>query len=230
MTESQPRRVLVVEDDAKIARLLVDYLRADGFETLAIHDGGIALREVKSLAPAAIVLDVMLPGLGGVEVCRAVRLFSDVPIIMLTARVEEADRLLGLNVGADDYLCKPFSPREVVARVRGLVWCAEGRAITEKSWLIDEEGLRIRWEQEWLSLTPLEFRMLRTLLSRPGRVFSRAQLLDSVQADSYEVSDRSIDSHIKNLRKKMHTVAPGNDCIAAVYGIGYRFDAPAGTK
>ena len=222
-----PHRILVVEDDAKIAQLLLDYLRNDGFEAQAIGDGRQALVHIESSPPAVIILDLMLPGLDGLGVCRAVRRFSDVPILMLTARVDEVDRLLGLDSGADDYICKPFSPREVVARVRAQVRRLEPRAATTNPvWSIDDEGLRIAWRGQWLALTPLEFRMLRLLLSRPGRVFSRAQLLDSVHADLRDVSDRAIDSHVKNLRRKIDAAEPGQRCIASVYGVGYRFDAP----
>jgi two-component system response regulator BaeR len=222
----QDRRVLVVEDDAKIAQLLLDYLRSEGFEAEALGDGRQALDRIRQTVPAAIVLDLMLPGLDGLGVCRAVRAFSDVPILMLTARVDEVDRLLGLDSGADDYVCKPFSPREVVARVRALLRRAQGRLLPAVPWSIDEEGMRIAWRGQWLALTALEFRMLRLLLGRPGRVFSRAQLLDTVHAEQRDVSDRAIDSHVKNLRRKIQLAEPGCECIASVYGVGYRFDLP----
>ncbi len=221
------RRVLVVEDDAKIAQLLLDYLRKEGFEASDVADGRLALQQIEQAPPALVILDLMLPGLDGIGVCRAVRQFSDVPILMLTARVDEVDRLLGLDTGADDYVCKPFSPREVMARVRALVRRADGRTVAAAlPWAVDEEALRIAWRGQWLALTPLEFRMLRLLLSYPGRVFSRAQLLDVAHADLRDVSDRAIDSHIKNLRKKIEAAESGCGCIASVYGVGYRFDAP----
>ena len=228
MTDSIGRRVLVVEDDAKIAQLLVDYLRRDGFDASAVADGHVALRQVQQSVPSLLILDLMLPGLDGIEICRAVRRFSDVPIMMVTARVDEIDRLLGLETGADDYVCKPFSPSEVVARVRAMLRRAEGRVMSgPKPWSIDEDGYRISWRGRLLPLTPVEFRMLRLLLSRPGRVFSRAQLLDNVHSEMRDVSDRAIDSHIKNLRRKIQAVEPDSDCIVSVYGVGYRFDAPA---
>ena len=221
------RTVLVVEDDVKIAQLLLDYLRQDGFEATSVADGLLALQQIEQTKPSLVILDLMLPGLDGISVCRAVRRFSDVPILMLTARVDEVDRLIGLDTGADDYVCKPFSPREVMARVRALVRRAEGHLTgRESAWAVDEKGQRISWRDHWLQLTPVEFRMLRLLLTRPGRVFSRAQLLDSVHADFRDVSDRAIDSHIKNLRRKIQMVEAESDCIASVYGIGYRFDAP----
>ncbi|WP_284614366.1 response regulator [Aquabacterium humicola] len=222
-----PRPVLVVEDDPKIARLLLDYLQVEGLEAEAFGDGASALERIRAQPPAAIVLDLMLPGLDGLAVCRAVRTFSDVPIVMLTARVDEVDRLLGLDSGADDYVCKPFSPREVVARVKAQLRRAEGRLVAAAApWTVDDDALRIAWRGQWLPLTPLEFRMLRRLLARPGRVFSRAQLLDGLRPELREVSDRAIDSHVKNLRRKIQAVEPGCDCIAAVYGVGYRFDPP----
>jgi len=226
MTAASPRRILVVEDDAKIARLLVDYLARDGFDALAIADGQVALTHVERKIPALIVLDLMLPSLDGMSLCRAVRRFSDVPIIMLTARVDELDRLHGLDIGADDYVCKPFSPREVVSRVRALLRRADGLLATaQQDWHVDEAGYRIGWQGQWLPLTPVEFRMLRLLLTRPGRVFSRAQLLDSVHQEMRDVSDRAIDSHVKNIRRKIQAVEPAFESIVSVYGVGYRFDA-----
>ncbi len=219
--------VLVVEDDAKISRLLLDYLQAEGLKARAVADGLEAVRQATRDRPALILLDLMLPGLDGIGVCEAVRRFSDVPIIMLTARVDELDRLLGLNTGADDYVCKPFSPREVMARVKAQLRRAQGRLTAEPPpWQIDDEKLRIAWRGKGLNLTALEFRMLRLLMGHPGRVFSRAQLLDSMHADERDVSDRAIDSHVKNLRRKVQAVDRSFDCIASVYGVGYRFDAP----
>lgn len=222
------RRVLVVEDDPRIALLLLDYLRSEGFDAQALADGQLALAEVRHAPPSLLILDLNLPGLDGVSLCRAVREFSDVPILMVTARIDELDRLLGLNSGADDYVCKPFSPREVMARVQALLRRAEGRVTRSASlWTLDDAGLRIAWRGQWLSLTPLEFRMLRQLLSQPGRVFSRSQLLESAHGDLRDVSDRAIDTHVKNLRRKLQAVCAEDDCIASVYGVGYRFDAPA---
>jgi two-component system, OmpR family, response regulator BaeR len=225
------RHVLVVEDDAKIAQLLLDYLQQEGFAASVVANGQVALQQIKAAPPALVILDLMLPGMDGIAVCRAVRQFSQLPILMLTARVDEVDRLLGLDTGADDYVCKPFSPREVMARVRALIRRSDGRTdgatpASAARWTVDESGLRVAWRQQWLPLTPLEFRMLRVLISQPGRVFSRAQLLDAAHADMRDVNDRAIDSHIKNLRRKIHAVEPGCECIASVYGVGYRFDAP----
>jgi two-component system, OmpR family, response regulator BaeR len=227
MNETGERHVLVVEDDPKIAHVLVDYLRAEGLSARHVVDGTLAVQEVRQSPPSAILLDLMLPGMDGIAVCRAIREFSDVPIVMLTARVDEVDRLLGLETGADDYVCKPFSPKEVMARIKAQIRRAHGRLVAQTMpWSVDEAGLRIAWRGQWLPLTPLEFRMLRLMLARPGRVFSRANLLEGVHDDLRDVSDRAIDSHVKNLRRKIQVIDPGCDCITSVYGVGYRFEVP----
>ena len=227
MNANAASRVLVVEDDRKISDLLLNYLRVDGYEATAVYDGREAVQQISQRAPDAVILDWMLPGLDGIGVCKAVRAFSDVPILMLTARVDELDRLLGLDTGADDYVCKPFGPREVVARVRALLRRASGRVIAlPQPWLVEEASFRISWLGQWLPLTRIEFMVFRTLLARPGRVFSRAQLLSSVHDSQRDISDRAIDTHVKNLRKKIQAIDPGCDCIASVYGLGYRFDLP----
>lgn len=223
--------VLLVEDEPKLAALLRDYLQAGGFRTEWLADGRQALARLQAgPMPAAIVLDLMLPGLDGLEVCRAVRAFSDVPIVISSARVEELDRLLGLELGADDYVCKPFSPRELVARVKALLRRAQGRLAPQTlvpvggGFAIDEAGQRVVWQQQALALTPVEFRLLRHLLLHPGRVFERAQLLDLIHEDFRDVSDRVVDSHVKNIRRKLAALEPPQACIASVYGVGYRLD------
>ena len=227
MTDIAALRVLVVEDDRKISDLLQNYLRASGYVAEAAYDGRDALRQIERQVPDAVILGWMLPGLDGISVCKAVRAFSDVPILMLTARVDEVDRLLGLDTGADDYVCKPFAPREVIARIRALLRRAEGRVKTStKPWEIDDASFRISWRGQWLPLTRIEFMMFRLLLSRPGRVYSRDQLLASAHDSQRDISDRAIDTHVKNLRKKVQAVEPASDCIASVYGLGYRFDIP----
>jgi two-component system response regulator BaeR len=219
--------VLVVEDDRKISELLLNYLRANGYEAVPVYDGREAVQHISLRTPDAVILDWMLPGMDGISVCRAVRVFSDVPILMLTARVDELDRLLGLDTGADDYVCKPFAPSEVIARVRALLRRAGGRVKTSpRPWVVEDASFRISWLGQWLPLTRIEFMMFRTLLARPGRVFSRDQLLASVHGSQRDTSDRAIDSHIKNLRKKVQAVEPGRECVASVYGVGYRFDMP----
>ncbi len=224
-----PRTVLVVEDDEKIAALLQDYLRASGFQAEHLADGtGVAAR-VRQQAPSAVILDLMLPGMDGLEVCKALRRFSSVPILMLTARIDEIDRLLGLELGADDYVCKPCSPREVMARIRALVRRAEGRVAGEPAnggFTVDGAAQRVRLGDKALPLTPVEFRLLRTLLEQPGRVFSRDQLLDAIHEDFRDVSDRAVDTHVKNVRRKIAAAAPALECIHSVYGVGYRFEPP----
>ncbi|HEY9105071.1 MAG TPA: response regulator [Roseateles sp.] len=223
--------ILVVEDEPKLAALVCDYLHAAGFRSERLADGRHALERLRAgPMPACVLLDVMLPGLDGLEVCRAVRAFSDVPILINSARVEELDRLLGLELGADDYVCKPFSPREVVARVKALLRRAQGRLAPTTlvpaagGFAIDEAGQRILWQEQALTLTPVEFRLLRQLLQHPGRVFERAQLLDLIHEDFRDVSDRVVDSHVKNLRRKLAALDPPQERIASVYGVGYRID------
>jgi two-component system response regulator BaeR len=236
------RLILIVEDDAKIADMLANYLHMHGFATRIVGCGLQAVSELRAQAtardgPALVLLDLMLPGLDGMSVCREVRRFSTVPLIMLTARVDEIDRLQGLEGGADDYICKPFSPREVVARVKALLRRVEGQLLPQPSpaggamprtngFSIDEAGQRACWQGQFLSLTPVEFRLFRLLLSRPGQVFGRARLLEALHQDFRDVSDRAIDSHIKNLRRKIDQLAPAQGaCIVSVYGVGYRFEA-----
>jgi len=220
--------VLVVEDDSKIAALLRDYLCAAAFAVTVEGDGRRAVQRVRNAAPDAVILDLMLPGLDGIEVCRAVRGFSVVPILMLTAKVEEIDRLIGLDAGADDYICKPFSPREVIARVQAQIRRASGAlsAAAAALYSVDEAAQRITWRGQALALTSVEYRLFRSFLRRPGMVFARAQLLDIMHADFRDVGDRVIDTHIKNLRRKIAAVDAESTCIAAVYGAGYRFDPP----
>ncbi|MBX3587149.1 MAG: response regulator [Ramlibacter sp.] len=230
MNTPAPRRILIVEDDPRIADMLDNYLKAQGFATAIIGNGLQVVPEVQRMEPALILLDIMLPGQDGVEVCREVRRFSAVPIIMVTARIDEIDRLIGLEVGADDYVCKPFSPREVVARIKALLRRAEGRlgpGTPSHGFRVDDSAMRIAWEEHSLPLTPLEFRLLKRLLSRPGHVFSRNALLESVHDDFRDTTDRAIDSHIKNLRRKIGKARPQGSAIVSVYGMGYRFDPDA---
>ena len=224
-----PRHILVVEDDAKIADMLTNYLHMHGFATTVCSDGLDAVPQVRTLEPALVLLDLMLPGQDGMTACQQIRAFSNVPIIMVTARVDEIDRLLGLDTGADDYICKPFSPREVVARIKALLRRADGGPLANASpgkiglW-VDETSLSICWEQRPLQLTPVEFRLMALLMSRPGMVFSRAKLLDHLHQDFRDVSDRVIDSHIKNIRRKLDVAGAVGHGVASVYGVGYRFE------
>lgn len=229
---NSPGLILVVEDDAAIADMLTNYLHMHGFSTTVSGDGLEAVQLVRTLQPALMVLDLMLPGQDGIAVCEQVRAFSHLPIIMVTARVDEIDRLLGLETGADDYVCKPFSPREVVARIKALLRRAQGSLATPTTPVAPEHpGLEIRdasltvaWRGHALPLTAVEFRLLRLMLARPERVFSRAELLDHVHEDLRDVSDRAIDSHIKNIRRKLEAAQVQGQAIVSVYGVGYRVE------
>ena len=220
-----PADILIVEDEPKMASLLGDYLRAEGHTTRFIADGREVVGTVRAHPPDLILLDLMLPGRDGLDICRELRGFSKVPLIMLTARVEEADRLLGLDLGADDYICKtPFSPREIVARVRALLRRAHADPRQPSALKIDDDGHRASFNGTALDLTPIEFRLLRTLAGAPGRVFSRDSLLNQLHADQRAVTDRAVDSHVKNLRRKLQQANGGHELIASIYGVGYRFE------
>ncbi|KIM00174.1 Phosphate regulon transcriptional regulatory protein PhoB (SphR) [Paramagnetospirillum magnetotacticum MS-1] len=228
---TQERKILVVEDEPAIADVLVEYLRHAGYSPSHVADGRVALDEIRRDPPDLVVLDIMLPGMDGTAVCRELRRFSTIPVIMVTARVEEIDRLLGLEVGADDYICKPFSPREVVARItslfRRMEWGNPVPASGPAQLEIDDAGLRICINGNRLPLTPTEFRLMRLLASSPGRIYTRAQILDLAYHGDQDVSDRIIDSHVKNIRKKISSVWPDVDVIHSVYGIGYRYEIVA---
>jgi len=219
-------RVLIVEDEPKLAALLADYLRAAGYDPHWLADGREVVAAVRAEAPDLILLDLMLPGRDGLEICRELRTFSEVPIVMVTARVEEIDRLLGLEIGADDYICKPFSPREVVARVRAILRRAGHRddARGGRGLTIDQERHRASYDGREIDLTPVELRLLRALAAAPGRVFSRQQLLDKLYTDHRVVTDRTVDSHIKNLRRKLEQASPERELIQSIYGVGYRYE------
>ncbi len=222
--------ILIVEDEPKLARLLADYLTQAAFATQIVADGNQVIDAVKLLNPAAVLLDVMLPGRDGIDLCRAIRTFSRVPILMVTARVEEVDRLLGLELGADDYICKPFSPREVVARVKAVLRRATSSADPSAiAVTLDEHRLEVRYAEKLCALTTVEFQLLKQLVGEPGRIFSREQLMSCMYNDHRIVSDRTIDSHIKKLRKKLADEWPTVEFIHSVYGAGYRFDLDQAT-
>ena len=217
-------RVLIVEDEPKLASLLSDYLQSSGYKTETIMDGLQVIPALKQNMPSLMLLDVMLPGKDGMEICKEVRRFSEIPIIMLTARVEEIDRLLGLELGADDYICKPFSPREVVARVKAVMRRSRGGVIQTEELVLDESRNTAILKGQTLDLTVVEFQLLKLLASDPGRIFTRNQLIDRIYHDHRIVSDRTIDSHIKKLRRKISDALPGQEFIHSVYGIGYKFE------
>ncbi len=217
--------VLVVEDEQRIADILIDYLNQSGFATRHVGDGRVVLDVVDRERPDLILLDVMLPGRDGIALCRDIRQTSQVPIIMATARVEELDRLLCLELGADDYICKPYSPREVVARVKAVLRRTTSTCPAAGDGLhIDAEAQRATFAGHRLDLTRTEFQILRLLAARPGRVYARSQILELAYDDDQDVSDRVVDSHIKNLRRKLAAVAGAREFIHAVYGVGYRFE------
>ncbi|MGQ3054343.1 MAG: response regulator [Roseateles sp.] len=238
--DTGPARVLVVEDEPKLSALLADYLRAAGHEPECVTDGRDVLPAWTARRHELILLDLMLPGLDGLSLCREIRARSSVPIVMLTARADETDRLLGLELGADDYIAKnPYSPREVMARVKAVLRRSRGGggggggahhpvppadAGIALPLQIDDAGWRANWSGQALDLTPIEFRLLRTLATQPGRVYSRAQLLGQLHDDGRAVTERAVDSHVKNLRRKLQHAGAG-ECIRAIYGVGYRFDA-----
>lgn len=225
--------ILVVDDEPQITRLAQDYLVRDGFKVLVAGDGMAALALAQHEQPDLVILDLNLPGVDGLEVCRKLRRTSDVPIVMLTARAEETDRLIGLELGADDYVVKPFSPRELVARVRAVLRRARGE-VRQQQYLragpleIDLEGHSVRRDGEAVALTRSEFNLLAVLVQNPGAVFSREQLLERVHGVAYDGFDRSVDSHIKNLRRKLERDPLDPELILTVYGIGYKFTEETG--
>ena len=219
------QRILLVEDEINIAQIVREYLLKEGFDVQHEVSGIKALEIFNTQDFDLLLLDLMLPGMSGLELCKAVRQHSQVPIIMLTARVDEIDRLIGLEMGADDYICKPFSPREVVARVKAVLRRHQLGFTQQKSEAIlqiDAATFSVKIKGQLLDLTPSEFKLLSTLAARPGQVMSRAQLLDAL-SDEKDVFDRTVDSHIKNLRKKLSPFLPEQEVIQTIYGVGYRF-------
>jgi two-component system response regulator BaeR len=224
------KHILVVEDEEKISRLLCDYLENADYRTSVQANGDRVISQIKKDMPDLILLDIMLPGMDGMALCREIRKFSNVPIIMITARVEEIDRLLGLELGADDYICKPFSPREVVARVKAIFRRLHAEpptpTLVSGSISLDDETHQVMIDKQVLNLTPNEFGLLKIMMNQPNRVFSRSELINRVQGYDFEGYDRTIDTHIKNLRKKIGEILPDQEIIRTVYGVGYKFKAP----
>jgi two-component system response regulator BaeR len=216
------KKILIVEDEAKLAALEADYLKAAGFEPHCIANGLEVVPWVRANPPDLILLDLMLPGRDGLDICRELRGFTDVPIVMVTARVEEIDRLVGLDLGADDYVCKPFSARELVARVKAIL--RRPRNKMAPGLVLNEEEHRAEFDGRVLDLTPVEFRLLAALASAPGRVFPRDKLLERLYADHRVVTDRTVDAHVKNLRRKLEEVRPGEDLVRSIYGVGYKLE------
>ncbi len=223
-----PKKILVIDDEPKIVEICQDYLKASGFEVLSASNGLQGLNAARREKPDLIVLDLMMPGMDGLDVCRNLRREGNIPIIMLTARVEESDKLVGLELGADDYITKPFSPRELVARVRVVLRRASGDSTSEIIRVGEVSLDRTRYEatlpEKTIQLTPTEFEILATLMKQPGRIFSRAQLLTAVHGIAFESYERAIDSHIRNLRRKLETASGEARYIITVHGVGYKFE------
>jgi DNA-binding response OmpR family regulator len=220
--------VLVVEDEIEIARVVRDYLRNAGFEVIVVGDGGSAVASVRSAKPDLLVLDLGLPGRDGLDVAREIRRWSDTPIVMLTARGDETDRIVGLEIGADDYVVKPFSPKELVARVRAVLrrtrTAARGDEVVRAGDVeIDTAKMRVSVGGMLVDLTPTEFQLLATLAREPGRVFTRSQLLDAVHGVAIESYERAIDAHVKNIRRKIEPEPGAPRYVVTVHGVGYRF-------
>jgi DNA-binding response OmpR family regulator len=231
--ERTPRRVLVVDDEPKIIEVVSSYLRRAGFEPLTAAGGEEALQVFQKEHPDLVILDLMLPDLSGEDVCRKLRAQSRVPVIMLTARVEDSDAVKGLQLGADDYVTKPFSPRQLIARVEAVLRRAAGAGMPTARVLsfnnddlcVDDTAGTVRKAGELVSVTPREFRLLRLFAGNPGRLFSREELIARALGDDFEGSDRTIDAHVKNLRQKIETDPHVPAYIHTVHGIGYRFNA-----
>ncbi|QPI63352.1 response regulator [Vreelandella venusta] len=228
----QDTSLLIVEDEPKIARLMADYLENNNFAPTVIANGNDVMPWLTQHDPALVLLDVMLPGKDGLTLCREIRQhWPNLPIIMVTAKVEEVDRLLGLELGADDYICKPFSPREVVARVKAVLRRSQAATQDDDASIttpqapvtLDEEGWQALANGHDLGLTAVEFQLLRVMMQSPGRIFSREQLMDHMYRDNRIVSERTVDSHIKKLRKKIHEALPELEIIRSVYGVGYKY-------
>jgi two-component system alkaline phosphatase synthesis response regulator PhoP len=219
-----PKKILIIDDEPQIVEICQDYLKAAGYDTVTANNGVKGLTLSRREKPDLIVLDLMMPEMDGLDFCRTIRRDSDVPIIMLTARVEETDKLIGLGLGADDYITKPFSPRELVARIRVVLRRAANSPDNEIIRVGDVELDRAHYEvhipDKTVPLTSTEFEILATLMSQPGRIFSRAQLLIATHGATFESLERAIDSHIRNLRRKLE---PAN-LIVTVHGVGYKFE------
>ena len=218
--------ILIVEDEQKLAELLRDYLVGAGFTVSCLDHGDQVVPWVRKHAPDLMLLDLMLPGMDGTEICRKVRGFSSLPILMITAKVEEIDRIIGLEIGADDYICKPFSPREVVARVKAVLRRVHPEdpapRVAVGPLSLDEASYQALADGRPLNLTPSEFGLLKVLMQHPNRVFSRMELLEKVQGYQFDGYDRTIDTHVKNLRKKIAQILPDREIIQSVYGVGYK--------
>ncbi len=217
--------IAIIEDEPDLAQLLGEYIGASGYDVKIIQDGQQASDWLKDNQPALILLDLMLPGKDGIEICKEVRAYSAVPIIMVTAKVEEVDRLLGLELGADDYICKPYSPREVVARVKAVLRRTESPEDQPQTGIrLDDDRHCVITEGGSTELTTIEYRLFKLMYEQPGKIFSRQYLMDNIYSDYRVVSDRTVDSHIKKMRKKLQPTLGDEDVIRSVYGAGYKYE------
>jgi two-component system, OmpR family, response regulator BaeR len=218
--------ILIVEDETKIREVLRDYLEKEGNQVTCLDRGDTVIPLVKKSVPDLILLDIMLPGMDGLEVCRGIRTFSQVPILMITARVEELDCVLGLELGADDYICKPFRPREVMARVKAILRRAkqnqQEKILLAGPLVLNADTHQVTINEQEVKLTPIEFNLLKVMMEYPGRVFPRTELVSKVQGYDFDGYDRTVDTHIKNLRRKIAALLPGQDVIMSVHGVGYK--------
>ncbi len=219
-------QILIVEDEKKLANLMSDFLMNHHFNTHQIHHGNDVLPWFEINRPNLVLLDVMLPGQSGIELCKAIRRFSTVPIIMVSAKVEEIDRLLGLELGADDYICKPFSYAELVARVKAILRRINTSQAQTSAMQLDETTYKVNYKNNNIELTNVEFQLFKPLFNNPSRIYSRDSLMDTMYTDQRIVSHRTIDSHIKKLRKKLDELTKTESVIQSVYGVGYRFVHP----
>ncbi len=221
--------ILLVEDEVDLAEMVRDYLLAENLQVEMRHSGADVVEHVQLRPPHLILLDLMLPGKDGISICREIRQFSDVPIIMVTARAEEIDRLLGLELGADDYICKPARPREIVARVKAVLRRTlprDSATQNNKRLLLDEQRLFASLDGKAIDLTLVEFKLLKLLVSVEGKIFSRQEIIRAIYSDNRVISERSIDSHIKKLRRKIEDVIDGDNPVQSVYGVGFKWELP----
>ena len=217
--------ILIVEDEENLAKIMRDYLSREGLKTHIIADGNAVVEYVREHKPNVILLDIMLPNKDGSTICKEIRQFSNTPIIMTTARVDEIDRIIGLEIGADDYVCKPYSPRELVARVKvQLRKNTQPNSKEDKDIKLNDDFLTVSFSTKSIELTFVEYNLLKKLHASKGRIYNRDQLIDSIYTDGRIVSDRTIDSHIKKIRKKLKTLSPKQEYIHSIYGCGYKFE------
>ena len=222
-------KILIVEDDIKIAEAIRDYLEKEGFTVSVLNNGKNVVREVKASPPDLILLDILLPDKDGLTICREIRSFSNVPIIFVTAKVEDIDRLLGLEIGADDYICKPFIPQEVVARVKAVIRRTRpehmGKKLTVGLLNMDDDNYRVTIGGSNIDVTPIEYKLLKIMMSKPDKVFTRSDFISKIQGYNYDCYERTIDNHIKNLRRKICAHLNGQEMIHTVYGVGYKISS-----